>query len=193
MMTYIRASLVAATLAIALALPLHGQSQQSQPAVPAFPPAAGALPAADRAELQRQAQAALASIDDIDALMRLLPAEFFKIFEKSAFEQEGRAAMAQMKAIGFRIMKAEFGEPTTPYRAGRAIICFLPNTLVMQIRGRLIRTRGYFLAVRSIDGGEWKLLDGAGLDKHHDWLWTMFPDLPRDIQFPEWKQEEIKS
>src|SRR6202023_4245494 len=96
-----------------LALPLHAQGQ------PAAPPVA-ALSTAERAELVRQAQAAIASIDDIDALMRLLPPEIFKIFERSAFEQQSRAAMTQLKAAGFLIVKATFHEPSTPYRAGRA-------------------------------------------------------------------------
>ena len=190
MMTCIRTPLAAAALAIALAIPLAiPLHAQGQPAVPAV----AALSTAERAELVRQAQAAIASIDDIDALMRLLPPEIFKIFERSAFEQQSRAAMTQLKAAGFLIVKAEFDEPTTPYRAGRAIICFAPYTLLMQIKGRLFRSRTYFLAVRSIDGGDWKFVDGAGLEKHREWLWTMFPELPRDIRFPEWRQEEIKS
>ncbi|HEY4920238.1 MAG TPA: hypothetical protein VII40_09075 [Xanthobacteraceae bacterium] len=186
MMTSIRASLVAAPLAVALVMPLHAQGQS---AAPAPPPVAAALSTAERAELLRQAQAGLALIDDIDALIQIMPPEFFKLVERSQFEQRARAEMAQMKALDARIVKAEFGEPTTPYRAGRDIICFLPNTLLMQIKGRLYKSRGYLLAARSIDGGAWKFLDGAAIDEHHEWLWIMFPELPRDIRFPEQQQK----
>jgi hypothetical protein len=184
----IRLSLIVA--AIAFATPLWAQGQAVAPAAAEV---GAPLSAAERGELLRQAQAAVAAIDDVDALMRLIPPAFFKLFDKAAFEQQTRATMTKLKALGFRVVKADFDQPTTPYRPGQDIVCFVPSTFVIEVGRRLFKTRGYLLAVRPIAGTEWKFLDGAGLDEHHEWMWVMFPELPRDIQFPAFKQEEIKS
>jgi len=189
------ALLFAAATAIAIAgmtaFPRHAQAQSNAAtAAPAAP-----LSPAERAELLRQAQAAQAAVDrlDFDAMINMLPPAAFKLYDKATFEQQGRAAMAQLKAMGFRYLKTEYGKPTTSYRVGDDIICFVPRTSLIEIRDRTVKSQAYWIAVRPAGGGDWKFLDGAGIHAKPELLWHMFPGLPRDIQFPEWKQEVVKS
>jgi hypothetical protein len=185
------AAAIGFAIAATVAFPRYAQAQSNAPA--AAP--AATLSSADRAELLRQAQAAQAAVDrlDFDAMIKLLPPAAFKLYDKATFEQQGRAAMAQLKAMGFRYLKTEYGEPTTPFRAGDDIVCFVPRTSLIEIKGRTAKSKAYWIAVRPAGGGEWKFLDGAGIHAKPDLLWRMFPALPRDIRLPEWKQEVVKS
>jgi hypothetical protein len=93
--------------------------------------------------------------------------------------------------MGVKYMKTDFGEPTTTYRAGKEVVCFVPRTSLIQVPGKQIKSKAYWVAIRTDGDSEWKFIDGAGIENNRESLWTMFPELPKDIQFPEWKQEAV--
>ncbi len=40
--------------------------------------------------------------------------------------------------------------------------------------------KSFMLAVRPLDSQEWKYIDGAGLQKNPDMLYSLFSEIPRD-------------
>ena len=192
----LRSAVLVSLLPICLfAVPSYSQ-QQPAVAAPASGTQVGAtvLSSEEKAALLKQVQAAqeLFNQQDFDGMMRVMSPAIFKLYNKEAFEKAGRQAMAQLKALGVKYLKTEFGEPSPLYKAGNEIICFVPRTSTIQIQGKLIKSTAYWVAVRPADGSEWKFVDGAGIQNNHALLWQMFPELQKDIQFPEWKQEAIQ-
>ena len=63
--------------------------------------------------------------------------------------------------------------------------------IAIEVQGKQIKSKAYWIAIRSIGDSEWKFIDGAGVQSDKEHLWVMFPELPRDVQLPEWKQEAV--
>ena len=191
----LRSAVLVALLPICLlATPSYSQQQTAATAsASGMQGGATVLSSEEKAALLKQVQAAqeLFNQQDFDGMMRVMSPAIFKLYNKEAFEKAGRQAMAQLKALGVKYLKTEFGEPSPLYKAGNEIICFVPRTSTIQIQGKLIKSKAYWVAVRSVDASEWKFLDGAGIQNNNASLWQMFPELPKDIQLPEWKQEAI--
>jgi hypothetical protein len=182
-------SFVAAIIVLALAIPFAAQAQTSAPVAAV----ATTLSAVERAELLKQTKAAQEAIDrhDFDAMMKLVAPAVYKLIDKPRFEQQARAAMAQLQALGFKYVTTEFGEPSTPYRVGQDIVCFVPRISLIELQGKRIRSHAYWVAVRPADGAEWKFIDGAAFQVNRASLWVLFPELPKDVRLPEWKQEVV--
>ena len=147
----------------------------------------------DKADLLKQTKIVQAAVNqwDFDAMMKHEHPAVFKLFDKDTFEQATRAAMAQFKKMDVKYIKTDFGEPTATYQSGKEVICFVPRTSLFQVQGKRIKSKAYWVAIRSNGDSEWKFIDGAGIENNRKSLWTMFPELPRDVQFPEWKQEAL--
>jgi hypothetical protein len=152
-----------------------------------------ALSGEDKAVLLKQAEIIQAAVNesDFDTVMKHTSPALIKLIGKDAFEQAGREAMAQNKAKGIKYIKTDFGEPTTTYQTGKEVVCFVPRTSLLQVRGKQIKSQAYWVAIRTNGDSDWKFLDGAGFQNNKGLLWKIFPGLPGNVQFPEWRQEVL--
>jgi hypothetical protein len=129
---------------------------------------------------------------DVEGIMNLTHPALFRLFGgRDALEKLTRTTLVQLQQLGAKFLSAEFGEPSPAYLAGNEIVCFVPSTSLIQVQEKRIKGQGYMIAARPIDSTEWKFIDGAGIESNRELLWKMFPDLPRDVQFPVWKQELV--
>ncbi|MFZ0800154.1 MAG: FKBP-type peptidyl-prolyl cis-trans isomerase [Terriglobales bacterium] len=151
------------------------------------------LSAEEKAALLKQAELVQSAVNqqDFDTMMKFEHPAAFSLVGKDAFERAGRAAMAQAKEMNFKYLRTEFGEPSATYQAGKEEICFVPRTQLIEVQGKKFNSQAYWIAIRTVGESEWKFVDGAGIENDRESFWTMFPELPRDIRFPEWKQEAI--
>jgi hypothetical protein len=154
----------------------------------------GVLSAEDKAALLKQVGIAQEAVNewDFDKMMKFVPPAVINLFGEDAFERAGRLAAAQEKERGTKFIKTEFGEPTTTYQTGKEEVCFVPRTSLIQVQGIQIKSIAYWIAVRTNGDSEWKFIDGAGFQSNKELLWKVFPKLPRNVQFPEWRQEAVK-
>ena len=95
---------------------------------------------------------------------------------KQAFEMFEKA---DMEFLGHKLKK-----PTQTYDAGEEEICFLPQESTMKVGGQKVKSVGYMVCIRKKPDGDWLFLDGSGMRDNKEMLWTMFPDLPKDIKLP---------
>jgi hypothetical protein len=184
--------LVGAVLTAIQVSALSKEQRQSTSAPVSTNQVAQSLSPVEKTALLRQVEIAQTAFNhgDFDTMMRLMHPAVFKLAGgKDAFEKAARAAMDQIKQMGVKYLKTEFGEPSAPYPAGKEIICFVPRTSLIQFPDKTIKSKAYWVAIRPVDGSEWKFIDGAGIEHNRESLWMMFPELQRDIKFPEWKQE----
>jgi hypothetical protein len=103
---------------------------------------------------------------------------------REAFERGLLQGVKQIMESGIMFEESELGEPTELHRAGDEELCFVPRTSVIVAGGRKIRSVGFLVAIRPVDGEPWKFLDGAGLRRKPELLWKLLPDLPKDIELP---------
>jgi hypothetical protein len=83
------------------------------------------------------------------------------------------------------VSKVETQPPQDSYLVGNNEICFIPKQLTILINGKpQLGEKSFMLAVRPLASNEWKYLDGAGLKKNPDMLYTLFPDFSHDIKVP---------
>lgn len=168
---------------------------QNQPA-PAAPDSkvSRALSPDEKSALLSQAENAQAAFNrgDVETVMNITHPAVFRLYGgREVVEQVTRTAFAQLQQLGVKFLSTVFGEPSPAYFAGKEIVCFVPRTSIIQINGKIIRSQAYWVAARPIDATEWKFIDGAGIEHNREALWTMFPELSRDVQFPIWKQELV--
>jgi hypothetical protein len=140
----------------------------------------------EKAELIKGGEALLKAYEagDVDAIMNGTHESIMKLVgsrEKyeTVIREACKALMAQVKIEG-----SEFGEPTPCYASGTDEVIFLPKITTMRMVDMRAREVGYLIAARTKGTKEWKYLDGAGLRKHPELLWLLFPDLPKDIETP---------
>lgn len=130
---------------------------------------------------------------DLEAMMKYEHPAVFKLAGgKDEFEKQAKASLEMLKTLGVKYVKTDFGDPTDTYDAGDNIVCFLPRTSLLDTNGKKVKSQGYWLAARTKGDTVWRFVDGAGIEANKDLLWMMFPDLPKDIHLPEWKQEVVE-
>jgi hypothetical protein len=110
---------------------------------------------------------------------------------KAQFEQAARMGIAQLAKYKVKFISSKLGTPTKTYSAGDEELCFVPRVSVMEINGQRARSTGYMIAIRPIGGKTWKFLDGAGLAKNPDLLYTLLPKLERNIPLPPHGVEKL--
>lgn len=101
-------------------------------------------------------------------------------------------AVASMSEMGMKFHDSELGDPTELYAAGDEVITFVPRVSTMEVQGQKVKSTGFMIAIRPKDGGDWSFLDGSGLRRNPEMLWTLFPDLTREIVLPPNKMEPIE-
>ncbi|MGE4190143.1 MAG: hypothetical protein AB7G12_09600 [Thermoanaerobaculia bacterium] len=103
---------------------------------------------------------------------------------KEMFEKITQEAIDQLRTSGVKFIESKLGTPDRTYDAGDEEVCFVPRISTMEIEGTRAKSIGFMVAIRQRGTSAWKYLDGAGLRKHPDFLYTLLPELERGIEFP---------
>lgn len=104
---------------------------------------------------------------------------------KQALFEKLTLAVSMFKKANMTISEVKTEPPQYSYIVKDNEICFVPKQTKVIIKGRAEYTEtNFMLAVRPISSQKWKYVDGSGLIKHPEMLYTLFPDFPRDIQVP---------
>ena len=99
-------------------------------------------------------------------------------------------AILELAANSFKLNKIFVSQvdthpPKQSYIIGRNEFCAIPKQVTISMNGRkMTGDLSFMLAVRPIESKEWKYIDGAGLQKNPDMIYTLFPDFPRDSKIP---------
>ncbi|MGE8684050.1 MAG: hypothetical protein ACN6OV_06130 [Acinetobacter sp.] len=99
-------------------------------------------------------------------------------------------AILELAANSFKqnkiyVSQVETYAPKQSYIIGRNEFCAVPKQVTISMNGRkMTGDLSFMLAVRPIESKEWKYIDGTGLQKNPDMIYTLFPDLPRESKIP---------
>jgi len=96
----------------------------------------------------------------------------------------------QIMDLGIKIDSFKAEEPDKLYKAGKESVCFVPMSSVMTMQGQKIASSSFMIAAKG-EAGEWMYLDGSMAGANPEILYTLFPDLPKDIKLPEMKMEPL--
>lgn len=104
---------------------------------------------------------------------------------KEAYKGLLASAVDTFKKDNILVTKVETQPPQDSYIAGVNELCFIPKQLTFSTNGKSkLGEKSLMLAVRPLASKEWKYMDGAGLIKNPELLYTLFPDFSRDIKVP---------
>lgn len=95
-----------------------------------------------------------------------------------------RQLVTRMSASGVSIESSKHGTPTRLYQAGEEEICFVPKDSIMALKDKRIRSISFIIAIRPASGGDWLFLEGSGLLRNPQLLWTIFPKLSKQVTPP---------
>ncbi|MEZ5442518.1 MAG: hypothetical protein R3F15_13670 [Lysobacterales bacterium] len=153
-------------------------------AIPAF---AGTLSVAEADSLRAEVATIATSFEHGDAevlIARTHPSLHDLVGGQEAFAKATHQAVEQLRQAGVKFISAEVGTPTQTYTAGDEELCFVPRVSVMEVQGQKVKSTTFMMAIRRVGTGDWKYLDGAGLRKHPELLYQLFPKLERGISLP---------
>lgn len=145
------------------------------------------FPEKERKAIAKEVSGMMASFNqgDAKALIEKTHPSIYKLAKgKENFEAALLAAAKQIMDQGIVIESFTVERPEKLYKAGDDSVCFVPKTLVMVLDGRRIKSVSYMVAIKGKDE-VWRYLDGAGARKNPDQLWSLLPDLPKDVDLPE--------
>jgi hypothetical protein len=97
-----------------------------------------------------------------------------------------QSAMEEVKKQGVSIESVTMGEPGATVQAGDEIHCILPQTLIMKVGDKRMRSDGNLLCISQDNGKNWFFLDMGGVDASS--IKTILPNYNADLKFPEKKQ-----
>ena len=117
-------------------------------------------------------------------LDKTYPPIFKLVGSREKLEKYMKPGLDKINASGITMKLDQIGTPSKLYRSGNQEITFVPKIITSTIQGHTVKSTGYLVAIRDKDKKEWTYLDGNGLAKHKNFLWTLFPELPRDIKLP---------
>jgi hypothetical protein len=187
--------LIAELALVAGQLTAYSQAQNQAAPTASNHQVSRALSPDERAALLQQAEKVKTAFNrgDVEAIMDLTHPALFRLFGgREKLEQATRTAIVQLQKLEVKFLSSEYGEPSPAYLAGNEIVCFVPSTSLIQINDKRIKSQAYLVAAHPIDVSEWKFIDGAGIESNRELLWMLFPELPREVQLPIWKQELVK-
>jgi hypothetical protein len=122
---------------------------------------------------------------DIEALLaKTHPVVYDLAGGRESLARSMRQALEQIQASKTRFVSSETGVPTELYPAGDEELCFVPRVSIIETGGERIRSTTFMIAIRRVGGGEWRYLDGSGLRRDPEMLYTFFPALQRDLPLP---------
>ncbi len=107
------------------------------------------------------------------------------------FRKSLESAVSMLQSGKLKISEARLESPGELHNAGEEWVCFVPKRNTIEVDDRTVRSRGFFVAVKKKAGKEWKLLDGAGFRGNPEMLWTLLPELPRDVAIPAIEREVV--
>lgn len=88
-------------------------------------------------------------------------------------------AASFFKQSNIQVEKVELLPPNNSHIFGKKEFCVIPKQLTILINGKSITgDPSFMLAVRPLNSKEWKYIDGTGLKKNPDMLYTLFPEIP---------------
>lgn len=105
-------------------------------------------------------------------------------------EMTNQAVAGMKDAVKF--LESSMEAPSKLYAAGDEVLTVVPRISILEVQGQKVKSTGFMIAIRSKDGGDWSYLDGSGLRRNPEMLWTLFPDLTRDIDFPPNEIEPVE-
>lgn len=148
---------------------------------------AGQLSEAEVKTLKEEARKVGKAFDegDIEAIMNSTHPSIFKLTgDPEKFKALTTQALKTIKEMKVVIEERKLGEPAKTYEAGEEEVCFLPQSTVMTIGEQRVKGTGFLVAIRKKPDGKWLFLDGAGMRRNPDQLWTLLPELPKDVELP---------
>jgi len=104
---------------------------------------------------------------------------------KSALEESLGRAMVYLRKHRAKYIKSELGSPTSTYPAGSEEVCFVPRTSVMEVDGKRVKTTGFLIAIRNLNGESWRYADSAGLVENPKYLSVLLPELQVPVELPQ--------
>ena len=119
-----------------------------------------------------------------DLIKKTHPAIFKLAGGEKRFKEAIRSAAKKMIETGVKIESSEVEAPKKFHKAGDELVCFVPKTSVMVMGGQRVKSTSFMIAARR-DKQDWKYMDGAGLRRNRELLWTFFPGLDKDLKLPE--------
>lgn len=107
------------------------------------------------------------------------------IIELSGGKENYNAILAlaanSFKNRNIQVKKIDIQPPQNSYIFGKKEFCIIPKQLTILMNGKAMTgDKSFMLAVRPLESQEWKYIDGAGLKKNPDMLYTLFSEIPRD-------------
>ena len=88
-------------------------------------------------------------------------------------------AANSFKQGGIQVDKVALLPPQNSHIFGKKEFCVIPKQLTIVMNGKpIIGEQSFMLAVRPLDSKEWKYIDGTGLKKNPDMLYTLFSEIP---------------
>ncbi len=103
---------------------------------------------------------------------------------KAQFEKAAVNAVDEMSKLGLKFVSSENAAPSRTYKAGNEEVCFVPRVSIMELGGKRAKSTGFMVAIRNVGGAQWKFLDGAGISKNPNMIYTLLPKLERGITLP---------
>ena len=101
-----------------------------------------------------------------------------------AYAQVARGAVKHLVESGVQFLSSEVGTPTRTYAAGDEEVCFVPRVSIFQIEEKKAKSTTFMVAIRKVGTVKWAFLDGAGLRKRPEMLYTLLPKLDRSVALP---------
>ncbi|QIF04514.1 hypothetical protein [Roseimicrobium sp. ORNL1] len=149
-------------------------------------------PTVDTKALVAKAKALQAAFDsgEVESLIASVHPAIFNIVSREEFERVARQS-AESIADEVTTISQVWGEPSAIYSSGQDEVCFLPRESVLEMSGRRVNSKGFWIAARKKGTNEWLFLDGTGLRRNPELLWKLFPNLPKDIEVPPNKVELV--
>jgi hypothetical protein len=129
---------------------------------------------------------------DLDGIVKgTYPGLIVQAGGEEKFRESLEGAVAMLKAGKIKISDMRLEAPAELHEAGDERVGFVPKRSTIEVDGRKVRSRGFYVAVRKAAENEWKLLDGAGFRGNPELLWTLLPKLPREVAIPAVERELI--
>jgi hypothetical protein len=97
--------------------------------------------------------------------------------------------MASPQVQAVRYVSFDVLEPRLVAATDVRVYFAIPFDALVQVDGLWVRARGYQLAIREAAGDRWWFMDGEGVEPPV--LEHFFPDLGRDVEFPEVSHEVV--
>ncbi len=105
-------------------------------------------------------------------------------------EEKIKEMQEQMEKMGMEVHEYIVKQSKEVYECESYDIVFLPTQMHMSLNGQEVRSRGFLIAAKYKGEKNWVYVDGGR--KPPEELKRFYPELPKDVKFPESKVEILK-